>query len=892
MSAAGATTGLVGRARLLKEVAAALDDVGSFGAMIVGEAGVGKTSVARAVLEQLRWPAAVLRVTGGASLRAIPFGALAPYLHTLSAAEAESPVAILRAVMSHLTAGAPTRSQRPPLVVVDDAHELDASTSALLAQLVSARRAKLLVMMRERPSIPADLRAFGSDGLLQRFELRALDPDDITELCSQVLGGPVLTGSVQALAMTTGGNPLFLRTLLEQGVSQGYLQQRNGVWRLTNEQPRIDLRLGDLIRSQLRARSHEDMEALEVVALAEPIALAALAACVDATALERLRDDRLLAVGTEPGRPVTLEQPLYGDVLRAHVPAARSIDVRRRVLAALGAEDQSLEGFLRAVSWGLDCGDRPDDTTLLRAAMVANGLRDHDFALRAVRAVSTPGLRGRVLTEVARVQAGRGNLSHARELVDEALRTCKDFPVARDAIRLSLELKLKSGSPSEDLRVDVDRWRSLVTRMQSSDGFQPSDAELEQAHLGTRVLESHVLLLEGRFDGLESDLLDVMNHPDGTDDTRVASMILLSELLGSMGRSEEGSAHSALALELIEAGGAALLGHRESAAARHVLLLTNIGRGAEAKSVLRAHSRVHPRSIVHLAGWGDVVDGIIALRASRNREARDRFMLALEALRESDVPQVMTLLTGMAAYASALAGDQERARALVADFERTPDRGSRTVRLGGRVFVTATAALLGDSPGARADLIAIAETAGRDGMLELAGTALRLSLLLGDTSAVDPLLTVLQGIEGSGAADLFAFAAAAKAKDADAMVAAATMAGARGNTAFEFAGLSLALQFMGEQGAGRRARSIQRRIVTLGELREGPVPRPLAAVSPAATSPRLTPTERAIVGLVKDGRSNREIAQAKGVSVRTVEGHLYRIFAKLGVNRREDLRGA
>ncbi len=890
MTKVRAGTDLVGRARLLNEVVAALDDTGSFGAMIVGEAGVGKTAVARSVLGQLSWSAPVLKVTGGTSLRAIPFGALAPYLHTLSVADEENPVAILRAVMGHLTAGASMRSQRQPLIVVDDAHELDESSSALLAQLVSARRAKLLVLMRDRPTVPVEFRALSSDGLLPRFELRALDVEAVAALCTQVLGGPVLTGSVHALAMMTGGNPMFLHTLLEQGVSQGYLQQRNGVWRLTNERPMIDLRLADLVRSQLRSRRAEDVAALELIALAEPIALAALSVCVDATALQRLRDDHLVAIGEEPGQPVSLEQPIFGDVLRAQVPVARSMEIHRRVLTVLEPENQSLEGFLRRVSWGLDCGVPPDDVTLLRAAVIANGLRDHETALRTARAVSAPGLRGRTLTEIARAQAGRGNIPYARELVDEALRRCTDASVAKDATLLSFGLKLRIGSSYEDLRDDVNRWRSLVTRLRSRDGCHLTAADIAQAELGSQVLECQVLLLEGRFDGVEDDLRAVLKHPDGTAETRVGSMILLSELLGSMGRSVEGSTYSAGALELIEAGGASLLSYRESAAARHVVLLTNSGRGAEAKKVLRAYSRSHPRSVVFFAGWGDVVEGITALRTSRNREAQERFLLALEALRESDVTQVTTLLVGMAAYACALAGDSERARVLVEEFERSPERGSRTMRLGGRIFVTATEVLLGDSPGARADLINMATAAEEDRMREVSATALRLSLLLGDTDAVEPLLTVLQGFEGEGADDLLAFATATKAGDTEAMVTAATAAGEHGNVAFEFAGLSLALQVMGEQGASRRARTIQRRVVTLGEQREGPVPRPLASVSPAATTPRLTPTERAIVGLVREGHSNRDIADAKGVSVRTVEGHLYRIFAKLGVNRREDLR--
>jgi DNA-binding CsgD family transcriptional regulator len=41
--------------------------------------------------------------------------------------------------------------------------------------------------------------------------------------------------------------------------------------------------------------------------------------------------------------------------------------------------------------------------------------------------------------------------------------------------------------------------------------------------------------------------------------------------------------------------------------------------------------------------------------------------------------------------------------------------------------------------------------------------------------------------------------------------------------------------------------------------------------------------------LAAAGLSNRQIAERLSVSVRTVEGHIYRIFAKLGIERREQL---
>jgi DNA-binding NarL/FixJ family response regulator len=51
----------------------------------------------------------------------------------------------------------------------------------------------------------------------------------------------------------------------------------------------------------------------------------------------------------------------------------------------------------------------------------------------------------------------------------------------------------------------------------------------------------------------------------------------------------------------------------------------------------------------------------------------------------------------------------------------------------------------------------------------------------------------------------------------------------------------------------------------------------------------VTSREREIAALIAAGLSNREIAERLTVSVRTVEGHIYRASIKLDVTDRDEL---
>ncbi|HEY1003066.1 MAG TPA: AAA family ATPase, partial [Streptosporangiaceae bacterium] len=81
-------------------------------------------------------------------------------------------------------------------------------------------------------------------------------------------------------------------------------------------------------------------------------------------------------------------------------------------------------------------------------------------------------------------------------------------------------------------------------------------------------------------------------------------------------------------------------------------------------------------------------------------------------------------------------------------------------------------------------------------------------------------------------------------------------------------------------GAGAFAERARRELLATGEK---------VRKREAGTHSQLTPQEEHIIRLARDGRTNHEIAAELFLSTRTVEWHLRKVFAKLGITSRRDL---
>ncbi len=100
-----------------------------------------------------------------------------------------------------------------------------------------------------------------------------------------------------------------------------------------------------------------------------------------------------------------------------------------------------------------------------------------------------------------------------------------------------------------------------------------------------------------------------------------------------------------------------------------------------------------------------------------------------------------------------------------------------------------------------------------------------------------------------------------------------------------------AARSLARDGLRARAVAAERRALALEAKCEG-ARTPLLRQAPGVAIDMLTSRERDVAALAAYGVSNAEIAQRLGLSIRTVETHLQRVYTKLGIHGRAELPGA
>jgi DNA-binding CsgD family transcriptional regulator len=371
---------LTGRNAELERLANTVEDGNARGTVLVGDAGVGKSRLLRAVIDRAQTAGfAVERVYGSVAASRIPFGAVSDLLPDKVAGER---LGLLRQLRGSLERRADGRRM---LLAVDDAHHLDPGSLSFVHQIATTDSALVVATARSDESIPESLTALWKDGHVDRFDVEPLDRARTRVLLHEVLGGDIGDSLAESLFRVTLGYPLYLRVLVETSIEAGRLRREEGAWRFDGL-PFGSARLNELVTHQIRGLDAAERAAFELVAVAEPLPEQVAASVADRAVVERLLTRGLCRRDVAAdGVLVRTLHPLHAQMVVQHLDAttraACAADLARAWSAEAGPNAQ-----LEAARWALEGGVDIDPGSAGVAAREALGRFDHDLAARLARA--------------------------------------------------------------------------------------------------------------------------------------------------------------------------------------------------------------------------------------------------------------------------------------------------------------------------------------------------------------------------------------------------------------------------------------------------------------------------------------------------------------------------
>lgn len=845
------------------------------GVLIAGPAGVGKSRLAQEAAASWTGSVAgrparrliVVRTTGGGT--ALP-------LSGLLAAVPGSPVAGDNPARWALAALREIAEAAQTVLFIDDVQQLDAVSAAVVHQLVADRTLSVLATMRTGQEPPDAVTALWKDLGVSRLELAELPADDIDALVAVTLDGPIEGQTLRRLRQAAGGNALFLRELLLSAHDGRLLTNIDGLWRLAGPLP-IPPQLTELLDGRLAATDRTQRDALELLAIGEPLALPVALRLIAADALEELERRGLITVREDGGsHAVRLSHPLYGELLRGRVPELGRLRHSRQLADALAQTlgepgPGSGDDVLRVALWRLEGGGPVDAALMLAAAEHASLIRDHELTARLAASAYAAGGGTVAGMTAARALFQSGQLAQALAWCDRLHAEAAD-----DTERAMLAVQhvsiLAHGADDvhaglavlDGVRVTHPRCRERLRiarlylrsyQLDCSVIEEAADAFATGESLDSRLAAAGALggayMLAGRFADCARTVREAVplaaRHTGAgrlhADSMQAAASWIRAhqpDPAGALDDAQAGydasiqppdrpaQAFAALTLAQI----ALLLGQPQTAY-----------RWAGEAGVVAEQFQLWPvvrwAAGVRLQAAAQLGDGAMLAVAANELAARPATASSV-LLFEMDVAR------GRAWHAAARGNPQDVADVLVAEVRRYGDRGA-----------TGVATL---------------------GILDL--------IRLGQPAAAALLLDRYPSHPGWPLGELVTrYAAAATAGDGRALL----------RVAHDFAGHRMALH---AAEAARSAARCWQHLDRPAAARACLVADVRLAGCAAGRAPSLLPTvegvlterETQLIRLAADGQPSRGIAARLHLSERTVENHLHRAYGKLGVSGREEVR--
>lgn len=794
-----------------------------------------------------------------------PFAHLSPELGNLpGSTDAASPLSVIRKTLAERDA--------LPVLVVDDAQHLDQSSAATIHGIAFGGLLPIVTTIRAGDPVHGAVTALWKDAGLDRLDLMPLTRADADVLATRLLGGDADVRTLAEIWRMSNGHPLELRELILSAKDAGTLAPVDGLWTLTGDFS-ATTRIIDLVEDRLSRLDQDERTAAETLAYGEPLDISLLTSAVDPSVVERLeRSGVIKTLATGSSTYATLAHPLYGEVLRATLPATRRSTVAMSLAEAATRDGVDSPDPLRVAIWRLEAGAASADE-LEAAAVDAVRRMAWDLSLRLATAslelapsYMGHGCAAAALAELGDPDGAEAHLLAARDLVSEPAM------LAWNTVSLADVWFYHAGRTDDALE--------LVRKELA----QTTDPEIRDEVSSALAIN---LMMYGNIDEVVELSREVLERSDASSSARFMALVASTSADGLA--LMPGSVHAGVeaAMPLVEENR-----HRFANAEdilHAALCVAELAAGDVATARTRVDTRLARAVEIDqgdLPGFWAVFNGLLLLYEGHIARALDAQHEALLLLDRYDSWLSTPLARLGAAHAAAVMADVEQARthieAISPELQGMPRLRSRL----GHVEAVLTSHVDGVTAGAAAAVVA-GDVAADDNHLLWAVEAWHLAARLG---APERVVARLEGVAadrpGTVASLYHRHAAALHTGDPvalEAVVRDFDGSGLRLFAAEAACQVSSLRRRMQEKTLARRAAMLARELLPEGS---GARTSPLAELADLVP---LTKREREVALLAARGMTSREIAERLFISVRSVDNHLSRVYPKLGVAGRSDL---
>lgn len=444
------------------------DDEGTAAFVLVGPPGIGKTTLWTAGVHHGELLGQqVLQARPTEAEAAFPFAALADLLgepfrsarsdlpprqeRALAAAllvsDEDAPVDVRAAATATVAVVGLLAGERPVLLAVDDVQWLDAASRRILEFAVRrlSGPVRMLLAMRGEPTdpVPLGLARALPENRVQRVAVGPLSFGAVHHLVRDRVGVSLSRPVLSRLVTASGGNPYFALEMTRMLVHEASPT-------LLHEPPPLPSTLRDFVLSRIDALSPRSREAALIVAASPDARVATLhrlfgsASAADTA----LAEAEAAGVLTLDGDRIRFTHPLLASVAYETASAARRRALHRRLAAvAEGVETRGVHLALSVRGADAETADAIEDAGR-RAAL--RGAHDVAAELFEVARRATPNddrdaLARRSLGGALALHAV-GEFGAARALAEEALASAPDAPRRAEALVLLATLDWFDGS--------------------------------------------------------------------------------------------------------------------------------------------------------------------------------------------------------------------------------------------------------------------------------------------------------------------------------------------------------------------------------------------------------------------------------------------------------------